>query len=138
MSDLDELYALVPAFECEPGCTECCGPIVFARGEWDRLEDKRESEEERCPYLGAGGCEIYEQRPMMCRLLGSNPDWPCPRGRGPERPIDWEQAYVLQMQALGTERPHYRGARYCDGLRERLEAHQRREIASRRIGRRGR
>ncbi len=125
MSDLEELYALVPTFECEPGCTECCGPVVFSREEWDRLEDKRESDGERCPYLGSDGCEIYAQRPMMCRIFGTNPDWACPRGRGPAEPINWMQAYFLQMQVLGSDPPHYRGATHCDGLRERLANHQR-------------
>jgi len=36
-----------------------------------------------CPYLGANGCEVYDERPLICRLFGTTPRLPCPNGRKP-------------------------------------------------------
>lgn len=43
-----------------------------------------------CPYLGAKGCEVYGERPLICRLFGTTPKLVCPRGRRPEVMIDAE------------------------------------------------
>ena len=57
---------------CMPGCHQCCGPVPFSRYEWERIEDKRPMQEGSidCPYISENGCEIYEERPMLCRLFG--------------------------------------------------------------------
>ena len=39
-------------------------------------------------HLGPDGCQVYDQRPLICRLFGTTPRLPCPRGRGPEVPVD--------------------------------------------------
>ena len=31
---------------------------------------------------------MYEQRPLICRLFGTTPSLPCPRGQGPEQMIE--------------------------------------------------
>ena len=41
-----------------------------------------------CVHLGPQGCQVYDQRPLICRLFGTTPRLPCPRGQGPEVPID--------------------------------------------------
>lgn len=43
-----------------------------------------------CPYLGAKGCEVYGERPLICRVFGTTPRLVCPRGKRPERMIDSE------------------------------------------------
>jgi Uncharacterised protein family (UPF0153). len=43
-----------------------------------------------CPYLGKQGCEVYDERPLICRLFGTTPQLPCPHGRRPELMIDTE------------------------------------------------
>ena len=35
-------------------------------------------------HLGPQGCQVYDQRPLICRLFGTTASLPCPRGRGPE------------------------------------------------------
>ncbi len=41
-----------------------------------------------CPYLGAEGCQVYAERPLICRLFGTTPRLACPRGKRPESMID--------------------------------------------------
>jgi len=33
---------------------------------------------------------VYEERPLICRLFGTTPRMPCPRGRRPENMVDTE------------------------------------------------
>ena len=40
-----------------------------------------------CPHLGASGCEVYDERPLICRLFGTTPSLLCPHGRHPEEMI---------------------------------------------------
>jgi hypothetical protein len=39
--------------------------------------------EYNCPYLGENGCQVYGERPLICRLFGTTPRLPCPNGKGP-------------------------------------------------------
>ena len=41
-----------------------------------------------CPYLGEQGCEVYDERPLICRLFGTTPRLPCPNGRKPTVMVD--------------------------------------------------
>jgi uncharacterized protein len=41
-----------------------------------------------CPHLGDSGCQVYAERPMICRLFGTTPRLPCPNGLRPEVMID--------------------------------------------------
>lgn len=41
-----------------------------------------------CPYLGKHGCEVYSERPLICRLFGTTPRLPCPNGKRPVYMID--------------------------------------------------
>lgn len=55
-----------------------------------RLPPKSDAEHEaalaewNCVHLGPQGCEVYDERPLICRLFGTTPSLLCPRGRGPE------------------------------------------------------
>jgi hypothetical protein len=79
----------IPSFECTPGCHDCCGPVTASSEEVSRLPVKSEQEHDRalealnCPYLGSNGCQVYGERPLICRLFGTTPSLPCPNGKGP-------------------------------------------------------
>jgi hypothetical protein len=84
----------IPSFECIPGCHDCCGPVTTSSYEISALPAKSEAEHDAaltnlsCPYLGSGGCTVYDDRPLICRLFGTTPRLPCPHGRQPAEMID--------------------------------------------------
>ncbi len=41
-----------------------------------------------CPHLGEHGCQVYGERPLICRLFGTTPRLACPNGRRPAVMID--------------------------------------------------
>jgi len=54
-----------------------------------------------CPYLGKNGCEVYGDRPLICRLFGTTPSLPCPNGK---RPIELTDPKIeLQIHQFLTE-----------------------------------
>ena len=88
------LRTQIPAFECVPGCHDCCGPVTTSSEEMANLPVKSEAEhaaalaELRCPHLGEQGCQVYHERPLICRLFGTTPRLACPHGRRPVLMID--------------------------------------------------
>jgi Fe-S-cluster containining protein len=84
----------IPSFACEPGCHDCCGPVTTSSIEMASLPEKSEAEHEAalaelsCPHLGENGCEVYGERPLICRLFGTTPRLACPRGKRPDIMID--------------------------------------------------
>lgn len=88
------LRTQIPAFECVPGCHDCCGPVTTSSEEMANLPVKSEAEhaaalaELRCPHLGEQGCQVYHERPLICRLFGTTPRLACPQGRRPALMID--------------------------------------------------
>ncbi|RQW25486.1 YkgJ family cysteine cluster protein [Rhodobacteraceae bacterium CH30] len=80
----------IPAFACVPGCHDCCGPVTTSSEEMARLPRKSTAEHETalaalsCPHLGDKGCQVYSERPLICRLFGTTASLPCPHGRRPE------------------------------------------------------
>ena len=103
------LRELIPSFECEPGCHDCCGPVTTSAEEMARLPRKSRAEQDAalerldCVHLGPNGCTVYQERPMICRLFGTTPRLACPRGRGPEQMIE-PQAEELVHQFIATTR----------------------------------
>ena len=81
---LKKIYAAIPTFDCIPGCTDCCGPVPFSPSEWDRVDHKRQATSLKCPYTN-GGCDIYQFRPLICRLFGAVDSslLACPHGCAP-------------------------------------------------------
>jgi hypothetical protein len=81
--------ARIPAFECVPGCHDCCGPVTASSEEMfelpliDDAGHKAALADLSCPHLGADGCSAYLERPLICRLFGTTPRLVCPRGKGP-------------------------------------------------------
>lgn len=89
------LYRKIPNFECITGCADCCGPVPFAKWEWGRIKDQRVSADGRtCPYSSENGCQIYEMRPLMCRMFGAvnTPLLTCPKGCGPKKKLSDRKA----------------------------------------------
>jgi Fe-S-cluster containining protein len=41
-----------------------------------------------CPHLGENGCQVYSERPLICRLFGTTPRLPCPNGKRPEELLE--------------------------------------------------
>jgi len=41
-----------------------------------------------CPHLGEEGCQVYDERPLICRLFGTTPGLACPNGCRPEQMVD--------------------------------------------------
>ncbi len=80
----------IPSFECVPGCHDCCGPVTASSEEVAALPQKSDAEHEvalaelNCPYRGEFGCQVYAERPLICRLFGTTPRLACPRGCKPE------------------------------------------------------
>lgn len=86
----------IPAFECAPGCHDCCGPVTTSSEEMARLPRVSDAAHDaaladlRCPHLGRDGCRVYLERPLICRLFGTTPRLACPNGKRPEVMIDPE------------------------------------------------
>lgn len=84
----------IPAFACVPGCHDCCGPVTASSEEMARLPVKSEGEHGAalagfsCPHLGDKGCQVYAERPLICRLYGTTPRLACPNGKRPETMLD--------------------------------------------------
>lgn len=86
--------ARIPAFACQPGCHDCCGPVTTSSEEMSRLPVKSAAEHQAalealsCPHLGEHGCEVYAERPLICRLFGTTPRLACPNGCRPAQLVD--------------------------------------------------
>jgi len=93
------LYDSIPSFECEPGCTSCCGAIAMTGWEWEQVAEKRHATSSclTCPYAAEGSCAIHADRPLICRLFGAvdHPRLTCPKGRGPARKLSAEESQRL-------------------------------------------
>ncbi|SFS00738.1 hypothetical protein SAMN05216570_1457 [Dyella sp. OK004] len=91
---IERLRQRIPSFTCIVGCHDCCGPVTASAEEVARLPIKTEEEhatalaELSCPYLGKNGCEVYNERPPICRLFGTTPRLLCPNGKRPVYMID--------------------------------------------------
>jgi Fe-S-cluster containining protein len=102
---LQELYDQIPTFKCKDSCSDCCGPVATTRLEQmrapklathlDRLQAHLASNVINnvigngcldCPYSTPLGCEVYADRPFLCRLFGTVPELACPHGCGPTKP----------------------------------------------------
>ena len=94
MPDLDDIYALIPRFDCIPGCTECCRSVrILSRSpEEDRriqafLRERglepAEPGDSGCAYVSDRGCTIHPVRPLICRMYGNSPNHGCVKGLRP-------------------------------------------------------
>lgn len=98
----------IPAFECLPGCHDCCGPVTTSSEEMARLPVKSIAEHDAalaelsCPHLGNSGCEVYGERPLICRLFGTTPRLACPHGKRPDVMIDPDLEQQIELYSMST------------------------------------
>lgn len=98
----------IPAFECLPGCHDCCGPVTTSPEEMARLPVKSAAQhnaalaELNCVHLGKNGCEVYAERPLICRLFGTTPKLVCPRGQRPEAMMDSGVELQIELYMKST------------------------------------
>jgi len=98
---IDELRKRIPRFTCIVGCHDCCGPVTASSEEVARLPVKSDVEhvaalaDWNCPHLGAHGCTVYSERPLICRLFGTTPRLLCPNGQRPVYMIDSESEHEI-------------------------------------------
>ncbi len=94
--DIEDVYSLIPTFQCIPGCIECCRDFGVASR--TAVEEQRIREYLRaqgrepvpmrgttCPYVCEQGCTIYPVRPLICRLYGTAVNYQCINGARPVR-----------------------------------------------------
>lgn len=99
-TSIKKLRSMIPTFSCKPGCHDCCGPVVFSKWEWEQVADKKTATCIFCPYASFLGCEIYEHRPIICRLFGTIDRLKCPRGCRPEVLLTEEEAAAIMEEYL--------------------------------------
>jgi hypothetical protein len=92
------LYKKIPRFECIEGCTDCCGPVPWT--EWELKQAGLEAPpperaDKTCQFADGGSCQIYQHRPLMCRLFGTVEDLRCPHGRGPLKVLSVEDGHTI-------------------------------------------
>jgi Fe-S-cluster containining protein len=105
---LDRLRERIPSFTCIVGCHDCCGPVTASSEEMARLPVKTEAEHDAalaelsCPHLGQHGCEVYNERPLICRLFGTTATLLCPNGMRPVYMIDTRTEQEIHQYLAST------------------------------------
>ena len=113
---LKKLYAKIPTFKCEQGCTACCGVVPWSLVEFEKVKIREEIARKMqaqpctitpmrtpncsdCPfYIENKGCSAYEERPLMCRLYGTTESLECPKGHRPSKMLSKEQANKIMIE----------------------------------------
>ena len=77
----------LPVMQCDPGCGECCGPVLCHEWEYQRVESYAKkhgltpiSQGSTCPWYQNGTCAVYPVRPFACRAFGHFQRLTCCRG----------------------------------------------------------
>lgn len=98
-AELEAIYAQVPEVNCKGLCQYACTAIDMTPRERERiaaegvtisahqkaLEQMRSTGDFACEALtGEGRCEVYERRPMVCRVWGTTEPLACAHGCVPE------------------------------------------------------
>lgn len=91
MTELDLLYGQVPQISsCTGQCFLSCGPIAYGDAEAARILRRMRGlpeadDDMRCSMLNAfNRCDVYDDRPMLCRLWGATVKMPCVFGCEPD------------------------------------------------------
>lgn len=89
MKILDKIYSKFEGFQCKGICQDYCGAVLFNEEEAARngiSAGFHTDKALKCDFLtGMGTCEIYENRPFLCRAFGAidTPLLKCPHGCAP-------------------------------------------------------
>lgn len=108
--NIDLIYIQVPKIDCKGKCSASCGPITAYDNEVDLFEKRTgkdfpdalemlESGNLTCPHLNLlGRCDVYQNRPLICRLWGVAEGMPCVFGCTPERVLSDRIAHDMVEQ----------------------------------------
>ena len=88
----------IPTFKCKEGCFDCCGPVPFSKWEWAQIKDQRIGTGATCPYASKDGCEIYKDRPIICRLMGTVLKLKFPHGYGSEKMLSKKKEWEIMQK----------------------------------------
>jgi Fe-S-cluster containining protein len=100
---LPEIYAALPTINCRGACHGGCSAILVPPAEAQHMRSKGieppRTEIGNCAHLSpAKRCNIYQNRPMICRLFGIVPLMACPFGCSPERHLtEAEEKHVMTV-----------------------------------------
>jgi hypothetical protein len=114
---LQELYDALPTVACQGKCANACGAIDMSVAEHGRIVELgyliprmteelaqrwRDDEPLHCPALNRQTlrCEVYEARPMICRLWGVADSMPCPHGCKPTRELNDSETYSFLFASM--------------------------------------
>lgn len=97
---IQKQYERIPSFTCKTGCTDCCGPVPFTSEEWALLTPEEQAQEPNgvtCQFASSAGCQIYDRRPLMCRLFGTVDEerMRCPNGCKPDHMMSDQQGKTI-------------------------------------------
>lgn len=94
---------MLPSMKCDTGCGECCGAVPATEKEYRKvlfvarangITPKRQGI--TCPFYQEGTCQVYEARPLACRLFGHVKAMACPRGYNTNIRDDESHKMVMQ------------------------------------------
>lgn len=110
IDSLEKIYSELPKLQCLGKCQSGCGPIPMAPAEEAVFRSHQKlipnpelmlkSGQLDCPHLGLlGQCNVYDIRPLICRIYGLVKKMACQYGCKPEYWLTDEQAYSLINRA---------------------------------------
>lgn len=78
---------LLPGMRCDTGCGDCCGFAPCTEQEYRKVlwvakcqGVTPKLQGQVCPYYQGDRCQVYEARPLACRLFGHQRAMRCSRG----------------------------------------------------------
>jgi len=112
-----EVYRSLPSIACKGACWNSCGPIDMSTAERQRVADlgyeipgfteersKRWADGEplHCPALNRETltCDVYEDRPLICRLWGVSASMPCEHGCPSTGTLTDDETYELLFKVM--------------------------------------
>jgi len=78
---------MLPPMKCDVGCGACCGVVPATEREYQKVlvvarakKLKLVRSGDTCPFYQEGACQVYDARPIICRLFGHSEKLGCERG----------------------------------------------------------
>jgi Fe-S-cluster containining protein len=86
---LSKLYAQIPAFDCVPGCRDCCGLVPFTVAEWAAVADRSPAPTIDIPLTDQASLHLSEsQAALMEKCASSSPEAVLAEtGMAPDTPV---------------------------------------------------
>jgi hypothetical protein len=112
---LEEIYARLPQIECKGLCHHECTYIALSDLEAERITDKIK----RLPVFGSlEPCELYDVRPLICRLYGLEESMVCPHGCVPSKMLTEAEGNALLSEVGRLSPMHAPSMRLVDVIRK--------------------